>query len=567
MALRDKTHAFRPAQKQAQTRFFMPFTYDVESFRECFEHEMTWLNGFMRNVLRHARKRALYNGADGRAWTYSELNADANRLANALLADDLPSGAVIMFMLFNSPEFLFCYLAAHKCGAVACPVNYRLAPGELAIVLEDSAPAVFIYDAYAAPTVREALARSSFRPGRLLCAQDPPMEGAGSLAACMAQGSPENPQPPERPHIYAETTRLYTSGTTNRAKAVPINSINEVFSAHDVIMHYPLTPEDRTMNLTPWFHRGGLHIGGPTATLYVGGEVVALREFKPRPALNLIQSQRVTYITGVPAIFTLLARAQLASPVDLSSLRGLCSMGSPFSEADVLAYRQLFTPNILNGYGTTETFVNTYLRPWSPLDKYSATGQACIDDDVRVVRSVPDGHAEPEDMVPRDNRSIGEIIVRAPNKSACSYVNNPEMTAKKFYRNFHYTGDLGTWDEDGYITVLSRKDDMIVCAGENIYPAQIEAALNEHPRVAECAVIGWPDRLHGQIVAACVVPLDESLTEDELRAWCAAHPMLPPYKRPRLYRFLKELPHTATGKLMHYRLRESLAQERQEPGR
>ena len=104
--------------------------------------------------------------------------------------------------------------------------------------------------------------------------------------------------------------------------------------------------------------------------------------------------------------------------------------------------------------------------------------------------------------------------------------------------------------------MLTRKDDLIVCAGENIYPAQIEAALNEHPKVAESAVIGRPDRLHGQCVAAYVVPLDDSLTIEELRAWCASHPMLPPYKRPRVYTLVSELPHTATGKIMHYRLRE-----------
>lgn len=538
----------------------MPFTYDAESFRDCFEHEFTWLNGFMRNVMRYDKKPAMACNVSGKSWTYGELNADANRLANALLADGLKKNDVVMYMLFNSPEFIFCYLAGHKTGAINCPVNYRLAPGELALLLEDSRPGFFIYDPRYADTVFSAFGMTSFRPRRIIAAGEcGGRAGDITFTDYVGGAATSDPRLPERPSIYEETTRLYTSGTTNRAKAVPINSINEVFSAHDVIMHYPLNSEDRTLNLTPWFHRGGIHIGGPTATLYAGGEVIVMREFKPRSALELIRDQKVTYITGVPSIFTLLARAQKTSPVDLSSLRGLCSMGSPFSRADLVEYRSLFTPNILNGYGTTETFVNTYMRPWSPLEKCSATGQACIDDDVRLVRAVPDGHGEPDDMVARDNREIGEIIIKAPNKSAGAYVNNPEMTEKKFYKNYHYTGDIGVWDEDGYITVLSRKDDMIVCSGENIYPSQIEAALNEHPKVAESAVIGRPDRLHGQCVAAYVVPLDDTLTVDELRAWCVNHPMLPPYKRPKNYTLVRELPHTATGKIMHYRLRNGQA--------
>lgn len=542
----------------------MEFTYDVENFRDSFEHEMTWLNGFMRNVSRYWKKTALCRAETGETWTYQELNADANRLANAFLADGLKRNDVIMYMLFNSPEFLYCYLAGHKTGTINCPINYRLAPGELALLWGDSKPQVFVYDTFFTETVSKALELTSFRPRMILSSGDEITATADSidLREYMANRSTANPVLAERPHIYAETTRLYTSGTTNRAKAVPINSINEVFSAHDVIMHYPLNPEDRTLNLTPWFHRGGIHIGGPTPTLYVGGEVVTMREFKPRNALDVIKNYKVTYITGVPSIFQLLARAQKAAPVDLSALRGLCSMGSPFPKAELLEYRGLFSRNILNGYGTTETFVNTYMRPYSPIEKCSSTGQACIDDDVRIVRAIPDGFGEPDDLVARNNSDIGEIIIKAPNKSTGAYVSNPEMTAKKFYKNFHYTGDIGKWDEDGFITVLSRKDDMIICSGENIYPAQIEAALNEHPKVAESAVIGIPDRLHGQCVAAFVTPLDESLTVEDMRAWCAQHPMLPPYKRPKVYNLVASLPHTATGKLMHYKLREEWKKRR-----
>ena len=537
----------------------MTHTYDVDQFRDNFEHEFTWLNGFLRNVGRFGNRPALYAPDRDKRWTYRELNADANRLAHALQADGVGANSVIMYMLFNSPEFVFAYLAGHKLGAIGCPVNYRLSAGELALLIEDSEPAVFIYDAAFAAVVQQALSLASFKPPRLVVVGGEGNAPAGerSYADYVAQSSADDPVPDHRKHIYDETTRLYTSGTTNRAKAVPINDINEVLSAHDVLMHFPLNATDRTMNMTPWFHRGGLHSGGPTPTLYAGGEVIILREFNPRRCLDLAEKERVTFLIGVPSILALLARAQERAPVDLSSLRGIVTMGSPFEKAACERYMELFTPNIFNGYGTTETFWNTFLRPYDLPEKAGSAGMSCTDDDVRLVRVMPDGsHAEPDDMVAKDNTEIGEIIIRAPAKSTGSYVNNEEMTRKKFYKGFHYTGDIGTWDENEFVTVVSRKDDMIICAGENIYPTQIEAALNEHPKVAESAVVGRPDRLHGQCVAAYVVPGDESLTVEELRAHCASHPMLPPFKRPRFYTLVKELPHTATGKLLHYKVRE-----------
>lgn len=537
----------------------MKQTYDVETFKDIFEHEYTWLNGFMRNVLRQAGRPALHDPASGRRWTYGQLNRDANRLAHALQKHGLRQGDVLMYMLFNSPEFVLCYLAGHKTGAISCPVNFRLAPGEIALQIDDSKPKIFIYDQAFAATAEQGLAMAAHRPDLILVTDQErrAQTGQDDFDRVMAPSPDSNPVLPDRPHIYDETCRLYTSGTTNKAKAVPINNINEVLSAHDVIMHFPLNPQDRTMNLTPWFHRGGLHSGGLTPTLYAGGEVVALREFNPRLCLKLAEEEKLTFLIGVPSILALIARAQQHQPVDLSSLRGIVTMGSPFDKAACQKYMEILTPNIFNGYGTTETFWNTFLRPYDLPHMSGSAGLACTDDDVRVVRLPENGvHADPEDMVARDNTEVGEIIIKAPAKSAGSYVNNEERSREKFHQGYHYTGDLGTWDENGYITVVSRKDDMVLNAGENVYPTQIEAILNEHPKIAESAVIGIPDKLHGQSLAAYIVPADESLTVRDVRNYCLQHPMLPAFKRPRYYHLVQELPHTATGKLMHYKLRE-----------
>lgn len=538
---------------------FDGYTYDVSMFRETFETQYTYLNGFLRNVARFGDAPALHDPQSGRRWTYRQLNAQVNRLAHAMRQDGVGKNDVVMFALLNSPEFIFCYLAAHKVGAIACPVNYRQGAGEIALVIDDSRPKVFVYDTQFGTLSQDALALAEHKPDRVLVAGG---QGAESFDGYM-DGQPETDPPIDfHPHIYDETTRLYTSGTTNRPKGVPINNINEVLSAHDVIMHFPLTPTDRTMNMTPWFHRGGIHSGGPCPTLYVGGEVVILRDFHPRTCLEYAERYGVTFLIGVPTILAMLARAQERTPVDLSALRGIVTMGAPFEKAACEKYMKLLTPNIFNGYGTTETFWNTFLRPYDLPEMSGSAGRACTDDDVRVVAVHPDGsHAEPEEVVPHDNETPGEIIIRSPAKSAFCYYNNPEMTAQKFYKGWLYTGDMGTWDKNEFVTICGRKDDMIVSAGENIYPTQIEAVLNEHPKVAESAVIGIPDRLRGEVVAAYIVPSDDSLTVEEIKAYCVQSPMLSSYKWPRSYTLVKELPHTATGKLMHYKLRQQVLEK------
>ena len=536
------------------------YTYDATMFKETFESEFTYLNGFLRNVGRFAEQPAMRCPLTGRRWTYRDLNGDANQLAHALAADGVGKNDVIMYMLFNSAEFVFCYLASQKIGAISCPINYRQAPGEIALIIDDSVPKVFVYDAEFAETARQALALAQHKPERIVVAD---FDGRGCVApqeiayrAYVADRARTDPARPDKAHIYDETTRLYTSGTTNRPKGVPMNNINEVLSAHDVMMHFPLNSRDRTMNMTPWFHRGGLHSGGPTPTLYAGGEIIILREFHPRRCLMYARDYRVTCLIGVPTIIGMLARAQESAGVDLSALRGVVTMGSPFEKAACEKYSALLTPNIFNGYGTTESFWNTFLRPYNLPDMAGSAGQSCTDDDVRIVRLHEQGHADPAELVAKDNVEVGEVIIKSPAKSAYCYFNNPEMTREKFYKGYLYTGDLGTWDEHEFITIVGRKDDMIVSAGENIYPTQIEAILNEHPKVAECAVIGAPARLHGQCVVAYVVAADESLTVEELRAYCVRHPMLAPYKRPKEYCLVKALPRTATGKVMRYRLRE-----------
>ena len=177
-----------------------------------------------------------------------------------------------------------------------------------------------------------------------------------------------------------------------------------------------------------------------------------------------------------------------------------------------------------------------------------------------VVRIYDDRQADPGDHAARDGSEIGEVVVRSV-KAGYAYVNQPAEQAARFRNGWLYIGDLATWDADEYVTIVGRKDDMIISGGENIHPIQVEAVLAEHPSIADAAVVGLPDERWGEVVVAYVVASDPALDAVACDAHCNGHPMLAAFKRPRAYRFVPELPMTATGKKVHYQLREQATRD------
>jgi len=255
-------------------------------------------------------------------------------------------------------------------------------------------------------------------------------------------------------------------------------------------------------------------------------------------------------------VLELLAEAQQKQPRDLSSLRGIVTMGSPLERADCIRYQKILTKRIFNGYGTTETFWNTFLRPDDLPEMAGSAGRSCVDDDVRVIKVYEDRVAEPDDLAATDGSEVGEVIIRSNAKSAAFYFGNPAETRRRFHDGFFYTNDLGTWDENHYFRIVGRKDDMIISGGENIYPVEVEEVLNLHPAVKDCIVTAAPDSRRGEIVTAYVIAADPSLTAQELERYCKESPLLANYKRPHYYRFVSELPRNVTGKKMHYIMKQ-----------
>lgn len=532
----------------------------IDTFKKNFESEYTWLNGFLRNVERFGNHEALFCPETNTHWSYSELNSEANKFANAILETGLKKGSVVMFQLMNCPEFAFSYIACHKTGAVSAPINFRLSSGEIAQIIDDSRPSIFIYEPMNKASVEQALALTKHKPKVTIMIDSSqtdtaPLTGTISYSEFTKNRSDKNPAPHWSLGAFDETLRLYTSRATG-TKGAGITSINEVLSAHDVMIHFPFSSDDKSMNTTPWFHRGGIHAGGPTSTFYAGGSVTIMRKFDPVNTLRYIEKYKLTFVIGVPNVLERLTEAQEREGHDLSSLRGIVTMGSPLERAACIKYQKILTPYIFNGYGTTESFWNTFLKPTDLPAMAGTAGRSCTDDDVRIVKMFDDRRAEPDELAAKDGKEVGEIIIKSHAKSAYFYYNFDAETERKFHDGFVYTNDLGVWDKNHFITVVGRKDDKIISGGENVYPSQVEAVLNSHPKVADSIVTAVPDKVRGELVTAYIVKADESLTVDELEEFCKHNHMIANYKRPRYYRFVASVPVNSTGKKLHYKMRE-----------
>lgn len=515
----------------------------------------------MRNVRRYPAKPAMIYPDKNREWNYAELNADVNRLANALVSDGFKRQDVVMIQLLNCPEFAFAYVAAQKIHGVCCPASYRLSAGELAYNIDDSKPLVLIFDASFKETVLEAVSLAAHKPKSIVIVGGESDGDVVSYADYVCDKSVEEPPYTCDYNIYDETTRLYTSGTTGRPKGVSLTSINEVLSAHDVMMHFPMSYKDITMNTTPWFHRGGIHCAGPCTIFYAGATLVIMSKFSAATTLRFVAKYHITFVIGVPTVLEELADEQERNSYDLATLKGIVTMGSPLERSACIRYQKVLTPNIFNGYGTTETFWNTFLRPFDLPENAGTAGSSCVDDDVRVVKVYEDRRAEPEDLVAQDSTEVGEVIICSPAKSPYKYYNNDVETEAKYYKDFIYTNDLAVWDENQFITIVGRKDDMIISSGENIYPTEVEAVLNTHAKVKDCIVTSVPDKMRGQLVTAYVVRNDDSLTPEELDEYCKQSPDIANFKRPRFYRFVAQIPFSATGKKLHVKIKDTAARD------
>jgi fatty-acyl-CoA synthase len=482
----------------------------------------------------HGAREALVEGA--RRFTYRELDERVSRLANVLRERfGVRRGDRVATLAVNCIEFVDVLFATARIGALLAPLNWRLAPPELDYQLRDCGASVL----FIGPEQQGLAAKlTAALPADRRIAFGPAYE------ALLAATSPGAPPVEEQARFGDPHLILYTAGTTGHPKGAVLTHANVFWNCLNVAPPVGLGPDDTTISLLPFFHSGGIGLY-LVPTLYLGGRVAIMRTFEPRTLLDSVKRYAVRVIFGVPAIWLELLKDPSFDRDHYPSIAYCISGGAPhpLSVMEGVAARGF---GFLQGYGLTETSPGGTLMPvddWRR--KLSTAGKPFLHVEMRVVDESGALCAPDE---------IGEVQFRGPNVFA-GYWQRPDATAEAFTDDGWFrTGDLGRLDDEGFLTLVDRKKDLVISGGENVYSAEVEDVLFAHAAVAEAAIIGVPDPKWGEAVFAVVVLRPGTrVTPEELTDHCRAH--LAKYKTPKGFAFIDALPRNAAGKVLKRELR------------
>lgn len=482
-------------------------------------------------------------------FTYAELNARANRLANWLRsAAGVGKGDRVGIVARDGVEFLDAFFACGKLGAILACYNWRLHWRELLAVMNDTTPKALIFsDEFADAVV-------ALRPDAPYITHLLHVDGEGRLGSlpfeATLQAAPANPVTNETVEAEDTACLIFTGGTTGLPKAAMVSHRMIGWNTLNTIIH-DIRHGDVTVNVFPMFHTGGLLVY-TTPLIILGGTVVLTQRFDPAQVLDLLQQYRATFFAGVPTMYQMLTTAPNWASADLSNLRFCTSGGAPLPVPLVEKFRDEKGVHFKQGFGMTEFGPGIFaLAPEDAIRKAGSIGRPNFYVDARVVddanRPLPPGQ-------------IGELVLKGPSMSS-GYFNHPEASAAAVdSEGWFHTGDLATYDEDWYFRIVDRKKDMFISGGENVYPAEIEQALYRHPAVLQCAVIGVPDPKWGEVGKACVVLRPGmDVSPEELIAHMANH--LARFKVPRSVEIMAALPISAAGKILKRELRAQFVPE------
>jgi fatty-acyl-CoA synthase len=477
---------------------------------------------------------------DSEALSYRALHDRIEAAARALKAEfRVGRGDRIAILSLNRPDYLVLLYACARLGAMLVPLNWRLAVAEQLFILSDASVKVLVLEqAFAAilPGLEKQLPTT-----RVIGLDFAPPRGH-AFGTLLAQANGDGRHPPI--DLSCPLLIVYTSGTTGRPKGAVLRQEallwNAVMSQH---MH-GLTSDDHVLTVLPFFHVGGLNIQ-TTPALQFGATVTILSRFTPEATFAAIKQFRPTLTVLVPAIIQAMTDHPDWPAADLTSLKAV-STGSTIVPAHLIERLVARGVPVLQVYGSTETCpVAIYTRLGSDLSRKGSTGLAGLCCEAAVIDHA--GHELPADMP-------GEIVVRGPNVFF-EYWGNAEATREALHDGWYRTGDIGRRDEDGYFWVHDRKKNLIISGGENIYPAEVERVLLEHPDVVECGVIGRPEPKWDEVPVAYVIRRGGcSIEAEDLKAHVLTQ--LARFKVPREIVFVDDLPRTALGKVQHFMLRQ-----------
>jgi acyl-CoA synthetase (AMP-forming)/AMP-acid ligase II len=475
--------------------------------------------------------------------TYGEMTARVGALAGGLHERGVGAGDVVALLSFNCPEFLEAMFAANRLGAVAMPINWRLAAPEVRFILEHSQARALVCDEPLVELADEACAGLESSLLRS-CIAPSATGGWSTLDELRASGT--TPPPPVRAEPDDVHRLMYTSGTTGRPKGVMITHANLAWKNLAHLVEFGFTADDLGLACGPLYHVGALDLT-TTSLLAAGATTIIHRAFDATTVVDELERSRVTTVWLAPAMVNAIMALPNVEQRDLSSVRLIINGGEKMPIPLIERIQRTFPSAwFADAYGLTETVSgDTFLDRDSIVTKLGSVGRPCL----HLELEVWDDRGRP---VPAGER--GEIVMRGP-KVFKGYWRDPEATARAFEGGWFHTGDVGVRDDDGYLYIVDRLKDMIVSGGENIAGSEVERVLYEHPAVLEAAVVGRPDERWGEVPVAFVVLRPESSADaDELTAHCRGQ--LARFKVPNDITFLEALPRNPSGKVLKRDLRQ-----------
>ncbi len=481
--------------------------------------------------------------------SFEALEKRVQELAETLSKWGVRAGSRLALLLPNCPAFVYCYYAADLLGAVSVPANPLLKAAELEYLWRDASVEVVLTIAALAPVV-QAVREKIDTLKMIILDPDPDVV---SLTRETCGTGPWEGEP--RPLMQSDADErdcaviIYTSGTTGHPKGAMLSHQNLTRNVEQVQSALHFTPIDRFLTVLPLFHSFAATVCMNTP-LAAGCGSVLLESFSPGRVLEAIEKWRITIVPAVPAMFYALLQYRPEREFDLSSLRVFVSGGAPLPAATLQALEERFHVPVLEGDGPTECSPVTSVNRLEGARKVGSVGLPLPGVEVAIFD-------EQDRQLPSD--AVGEIVVRGDNVML-GYLNLPEATAEVMTHGWYHTGDLGKIDSEGYIFIVDRKKDMIISAGLNVYPREVEEVLLTHPDIADAAVIGLPDSRRGEEVVAVVVPKPgASLSEREVIRFCRER--LANYKSPRKVLVRETLPRGGTGKVVKRLLKKELELE------
>jgi fatty-acyl-CoA synthase len=512
--------------------------------RSALHNAGGWLG--RRAAIGADRTALIEDGPTGRRLDYGALEARSARCAGWLRAQGVGRGDRVALLLGNRSAFLEVVFGAARLGAIALPLNTRLAAPELRELLDDAEPRILLHEAELGTLAARACAAAAAPPPRLAVGGAP--DAYEDALAASEPARAVAPVAPDDPMIL-----MYTSGTTGSPKGALLPHRKTLFNSLNAQLSFDLTGGDVVLAVVPLFHSFGLSILSIPA-LYAGATLVLQSRFDADALWRAVAEHRVTFFGGVPTMFRALLDAFEAGPAGrraLGTLRFAFTAGAPIPVELIHAFEQRGLV-LKQGFGQTETSILCCLDERDAIRKAGSVGRPVFHAEVRVV-DVATLDEPPDAWRPVAPGETGEIVVRGPI-TMTGYWRRPAATAETLReKGWLRTGDLATVDAEGFVTLVGRARDLFISGGENVYPAQVEGVYQTHPDVREIAVVGVPDPQWGEVGRAYVVlAAGARLDPEALRAWGREH--IATFKVPRSFVAVDALPRTASGKIQKHRL-------------